>query len=288
MNPNDDIVTPNPDAGNDATTNNFDGFGGPNISYESYNSPEEQTKIDSEKKHEEVTISLTNANGVVSGRPTVDASWKSIAKALMGVSAVFCVGMVVAAIIAVMQINAATNSDKEMQAKKRELTQVYQLMNVSDLVGAQEVMSQEKQQLNGSDIDKINSLLTQRFGAGYKIDFEDDKGYNFIRYNGRFKVASLGIIEVTGTRRVFMYGNIASGEWTMGKFNLNTLKPCENVQGDEAKALKGVIDCAALQEEIDDEQNEEAKKKAQEDQKAPDTPETPDNPDGGEPATPEQ
>lgn len=285
MNPNDDIVTPNPDAGNSGTTSDFDGFGGPNISYESFNSPEEQAKIDVEKKPEEVTIALTNANGVVSGRPTVDASWKSIAKALMGVSAVFCIGMVVAAIIAVMQINAATESDKQVQSTKRELTQLYGLMNVSDLVGAQEVMSQEKQQLNASDIDKINSLLKTRYGAGYKIDFEDDNSYNFIRFNGVYKVASLGIIEETGTRRVFMYGNIATGEWKMGKFNLNQLKPCENVEGEEAKALKGVIDCEALQEEIDDEQKEEAKKKAQEEKKEEDKkPE--EDPEGGEDVKP--
>ena len=61
MNPSGDIVTPNPDADNGASAGgtDFDGFGGPNISYESFNSPEEQAKINAEKKPEEMTIALT-------------------------------------------------------------------------------------------------------------------------------------------------------------------------------------------------------------------------------------
>ena len=51
MNPSGDIVTPNPDpATGDGAGDGFDGFGGPNISYESFNSPEEQAKINAEKK----------------------------------------------------------------------------------------------------------------------------------------------------------------------------------------------------------------------------------------------
>ena len=49
----------------------------------------------------------------------------------------------------------------------------------------------------------------------------------------------------------------------MGKFNVNELKPCADVEGDEAEAIKGIIDCEALQEEIDEEQKEAAKSSEQ-------------------------
>ena len=45
----------------------------------------------------------------------------------------------------------------------------------------------------------------------------------------------------------------------MGKFNTDEFKPCADVEGDEAKAIKGIIDCEELQEEIDEEQKEATK-----------------------------
>ena len=52
------------------------------------------------------------------------------------------------------------------------------------------------------------------------------------------------------------------------------MKPCEGVEGDEAKAIKGIIDCEALQEDIDDAQKEAEKaekQKAADDKKEDDT-----------------
>ena len=263
MYPNGDIVTPNPDAGNGNNSGDgFDGFGGPNISYESFNSPEEQAKIDTEKKPEEVTISLTNANGVVSGRPTVDYSWKNIAKALMGVSAIFLVGMVISVVICVMQINNATQADKEKQNTKSQISQLYELIGADDQVSAAEALSLDKQYMNGSDFASVDKLLTARFGSNYVIDY-DESNINFLKINGKYKVLSLGIVQVTGTKRVVLYQKIASGEWVMGKFNTNELKPCADVEGDEAEAIKGIIDCETLQEEIDEEQKEAAKSSEQ-------------------------
>ena len=259
MNPNGDIVTPNSDVGNSGNSGDgFDGFGGPNISYESFNSPEEQAKIDTEKKTEEVTISLTNANGVVSGRPTVDYSWKNIAKALMGVSAIFLVGMVISVVICVMQIDSATQADKEKQNTKSQISQLYELIGAADQASAAEALSLEKQYMNGSDFTSVDKLLTTRFGANYVIDY-DESNINYLRINGKYKVLSLGIVQVTGTKRVVLYQKIANGEWTMGKFNTDELKPCADVEGDEAKAIKGIIDCEELQEEIDEEQKEATK-----------------------------
>lgn len=263
MNPSGDIVTPNPDADSSANgAGDFDGFGGPNISYESFNSPEEQAKINAEKKPEEMTIALTNANGVVSGRPTVDYSWKNIAKALMGVSAIFCIGMVVAVVITVMQINATDAAEKEKTASDRNLKSLYSLMGATDQGSAVEALSQEKQIFNGSDMAKVDKLLANAYGENYKIDF-DDPSINFVRSNGYLKVLSLGIIRTTGTKRVILYGKIATDEWTMGKFNTDPLKPCEGVEGDEAKAIKGIIDCEALQEDIEDAQKEAEKTEKQ-------------------------
>ena len=275
MNPSGDIVTPNPDADNGASAGgaDFDGFGGPNISYESFNSPEEQAKINAEKKPEEMTIALTNANGVVSGRPTVDYSWKNIAKALMGVTAIFCIGMVVAVVITVMQINATDAAEKERTSTDRNLKSLYELMGANDQGGAVEALSQEKQIFNGSDMAKVDKILANRFGENYKIDY-DDPSINFVRSNGYLKVVSVGIIQTTGTKRVIIYGKIATDEWTLGKFNTNELKPCEGVEGDEAKAIKGIIDCEALQEDIDDAQKEAEKaekQKAADDKKEDDT-----------------
>ena len=222
MYPNGDIVTPNPDAGNGNNSGDgFDGFGGPNISYESFNSPEEQAKIDTEKKPEEVTISLTNANGVVSGRPTVDYSWKNIAKALMGVSAIFLVGMVISVVICVMQINNATQADKEKQNTKSQISQLYELIGADDQVSAAEALSLDKQYMNGSDFASVDKLLTARFGSNYVIDY-DESNINFLKINGK-----------------------------------------ADVEGDEAEAIKGIIDCEALQEEIDEEQKEAAKSSEQ-------------------------
>lgn len=264
MNPSGDIVTPNPDpATGDGAGDGFDGFGGPNISYESFNSPEEQAKINAEKKPaEEMTISLTNANGVVSGRPTVDYSWKNIAKALMGVTAVFLIGMVVAVVITVMQINATDAAEKEKTASDRNLKALYELIGASDQGTAVESLSMEKQIFNGSDMAKLDKLLAGRFGENYKIDY-DDHSINFVRSNGYLKVVSLGIIQTTGTKRIIAYSKIATDEWALGKFNTNTLKPCEGVEGDEAKAIKGIIDCDALQEDIDDAQKEAEKAEKQ-------------------------
>ncbi len=265
MNPNGDIVTPNPDAevGNTGGGDGFDGFGGPNISYENFNSSEEQAKIDAEKKPaEEMTIALTNANGVVSGRPTVDYSWKNIAKALMGVTAIFCIGMVVAVVITVMQINAKDAADKEKTATDRNLKALYELVGASDQSSAVEALSQEKQIFNGTDMAKLDKLLADKFGENYKIDY-DDPSINFVKSNGYLKVVSLGIIQTTGTKRIIAYSRIATDEWQIGKFNTNALKPCENVEGDEAKAIKGIIDCEALQEDVDDAQKEAEKAEKQ-------------------------
>ena len=262
MNPNGDITTPNSDAGNTSGGSDFDGFGGPNISYESFNSPEEQAKINAEKKPEEMTISLTNANGVVSGRPTVDYSWKNIAKALMGVTAVFCIGMVVAVVITVMQINATDAAEKDKTATDRNLKSLYELIGASDQGSAVEALSQEKQIFNGNDMAKVDKILANRFGENYKVDY-DDPSINFVRSNGYLKVLSVGIIQTTGTKRVILYSKIATDEWTLGKFNTNELKPCEGVEGDEVKAIKGIIDCEALQEDIEDAQKEAEKTEKQ-------------------------
>ena len=232
---------------------NFDGFGGPNISYENY---KEEAPAQAAPAPVQPAINVVNANasGVISGRKMVDYIWQRIAFCGLAFSAVFLAGL----IFAVILVGQANTERVKMETEKNSISHniqgLYSILGVSSQEDAIKTLSTEKELLNGGDLVKIDNLLVSKYGVGYAIDFASSD-LNLVKINNSFKVVSLGLSRPTGTIRIILYGRVANGEWKMGGFDsTNTVDPCANSSDEEKEAIAGIFQCG---EPIDDGGNEE-------------------------------
>lgn len=256
MNPQDNN-SPSNDGGEQNGTPNIDGFGGPNISYENY----KETPAPAAPAPVQPAINVVNANGVISGRKMVDYLWQRIAYCALAFSVVLLIGL----IITVVLVGDANTERVKMEAAKTTAehnTQgLYDVLGVNSQEDAVKALTKESEMIDGGDLLKIDTLLTNKYGAGYVIDFADSN-LNFVRMSNVFKVVSVGVAQPTGTIRVILYGRIASGEWKLGGFDSkNTVDPCANSSDEEKEAIAGIFTCGEpMEEEEDDDSSANTKK----------------------------
>lgn len=235
---------------------NFDGFGGPNISYENYNEPAQAAAP--APAPAPASINVVNANGVISGRRMVDYLWQRIAYCALAFSGVLLVGVIVAVIFA-----CVANGDKavlkaEKDSMNNKLNGLYSLMGVSSSEDAATVLDKKNNILTGADISKIDKLLTGKFGAGYRVDYADT-GLNEVHSNRVFKVVSVAVETPARPVRVVLYGRVASGEWILASFDSDDkVDPCANSSDEEKKALEGIFTCGEPMEEEEKEDEEKS------------------------------
>lgn len=234
-----------------SNTQNYDGLNGPNIAYENYDDKAiQQQQQDQQQEASAIpmnVVDVVNANGVVSGRKVVDYTWQRGAICLAVLAVGLLIGLIVSLVIVV-------NTDKELAKIKREqdtteieLNGVYAKMGVSDLTGAIERI-EATEILNGGDLIEVNDLLTNKYGANYKLDLADSN-INFVTRNGVYKIVSLGIHRESGTRRAVLYEKIADGKWKLGGFDATKDDPCEDSTDEEKEAIESVIPCKSEKDE---------------------------------------
>ncbi len=229
-------------------TQNFDGFGGPNISYESFSEPAPQPQPMPQQR-----INVVNANGVISGRKMVDYMWQRLAYCGLIFSVVFLIGLIIAVIFAGISNSDRAKFEAEKIATERNLQGLYGVIGATDQESAINALNEEAEYLNGGDISKVDKLLKNKYGD-YVLDFADSN-INFVRIRNMFKIISLGVVQPNGTVRVILYSRIADGNWKLGGFDSSNVKdPCANSSAEEKKALKGIVVCPDGEEEEPEEQ----------------------------------
>ncbi|MCR5572962.1 MAG: hypothetical protein K6F57_04305 [Candidatus Saccharibacteria bacterium] len=238
--------TENPQAQGQSVPN-FDGFGGPNIAYENYDDNAIQQQQQAQQQASNAipmnVVDVVNANGVVSGRKVVDYTWQRGAILLGVLAAGLLVGLIVALMIVVNNDKEIAKTKRELETTKGELNSIYAKIGVDDLSGAISRIS-STEILNGGDLEEINTLLTGKYNASYKLDLADSN-INFVTRNGVYKVVSLGIHRESGTQRAVLYEKIADGKWKLGGFDASKKDPCADSTDEEKEAIKEVIPCAA-------------------------------------------
>ena len=230
---------------------NGDGFGGPNIAYENFSNEaiqENQQAIQQEAAPIPINvINAVNANGIVSGRKVVDYTWQRGAICLM----VLSLGLLIGLIVVIAMMMSCQNEIVKLQKDKDSINSNYQGLLTTLGVGTKEeavVQMTDPQIVDGGDLDEINSLLAEKYGANYKLDLADHN-INFIRRNGFYKVASFGIQRSSGSRRVILYERIADGKWILGSFDSTKDDPCADADDAEKEAIKNIIVCEAEEEQ---------------------------------------
>ena len=247
-------------------TQNFDGFGGPNISYENFSEPAPQPQPIPQQQ-----INVVNANGVVSGQKMVEYVWKRFAYCGLVFSVIFLIGLIVAVVMAGMANADKAKLEAEKDAMQRNLNGLYEVIGASDQESAIQALDKESEYLNGGDLAKIDKLLTGKYEE-YVVDFADSN-INFVRINNMYKIVSVGIVRPNGTVRALLYSLIADGNWKLGGFDSsNTKDPCANSSAEEKIALQGIVKCPEVVEDDDD-------KKKPDEPEEPEEPENPENPD---------
>ncbi len=227
---------------------NFDGFGGPNISYENYH----EAPAPAPATPTQAPINVVNANGVISGRKMVDYLWQRIAYCALAFAGVLLIGLIVTVVLVGSANTARTKAETEKESVERNLRNLYAALGVSSQNEAIETLTKESELIDGGDLVKIDNLLINKFGAGYTVDFADSN-LNFARVNNVFKVISVAIAQPSGTVRVILYGRIATGEWKLGGFDAkNTVDPCANSSDEEKEAIAGIFTCGEPIEEAED------------------------------------
>lgn len=223
---------------------NFDGFGGPNISYENYT----ETPAPAAPQPAPQQINVVNANGVISGNRMVDYIWKRLAYCGLVFSTVFLIGLIVAVVFAGIANSGRATFEAQKEATNRNLQGLYNVIGVDNQEDAILALDKESEYINGGDLAKIDKLLTNKYGE-YVVDYADSN-INFIRINNMFKVVSMGIVRPNGTIRVILYTRIADGNWKLGGFDSsNATDPCADSSYEEKKALKGIVSCKEKEEE---------------------------------------
>jgi hypothetical protein len=225
---------------------NFDGFGGPNITYESFNAPRPAPAPQPTPQ----SMNVMNANNMPTGQKMVDAIWKKLAYCALIFSIVFMIGLVVAVVLASIANAERAKLEAEKAALSRNLNGLYEVIGASDQENAIQALDKESEYINGGDILKVDKLLTAKYGD-YLLDYADSN-INFVRINNMFKVISLGVVQPNGTIRVILYSRIADGDWKLGGFDSTNKKdPCTNSSSEEKMAIKGIVACgeaAAVEE----------------------------------------
>ena len=230
----------------------FDGFGGPNISYESFS----EAPAAPAPQPTPQQINVVNANGVISGRRMVDYMWQRLAYCGLIFSVVFLIGLIVAVVFVGIMNTDKAKLETEKSSITRNLNGLYEVIGASSQEEAVQALDKESEYLNGGDLAKIDKLLTDKYGE-YVIDFADSN-INFVRINNMFKITSVGIVRPNGTARVILYTRIADGNWKLGGFDSsNTQDPCMNSSAEEKKALKGIVACSDGNDEKPDEEEPE-------------------------------
>lgn len=230
---------------------NGDGFGGPNIAYENFSNEaiqENQQEMQQEAAPIPINvINAVNANGIVSGRKVVDYTWQRGAICLLVLSA----GLLIGLIVAIVMMMNVTNDNVKLQKDKEALNSNYQGILTALGVGSKEDAIKQitdPQILDGGDLDEINALLAEKYGANYKLDLADHN-INFVRRNGFYKIASFGIQRSSGSRRVILYEKIADGKWILGSFDSTKDEPCADADEAEKEAIKNIITCEVEEQE---------------------------------------
>ena len=241
---------------------NFDGFGGPNISYESFNEAPAPTP----QPVAQPQINVVNANGVISGRRMVDYMWQRLAYCGLIFSLVFLIGLIVAVVFVGIVNGDKAKLETEKSNVVRNLNGLYEVIGANTQEEAVQALDKESEYLNGGDLSKIDKLLTGKYGE-YVLDFADSN-INFVRINNMYKIVSLGVVRPNGTARALLYARIADGEWKLGGFDSsNTTNPCVNSSDEEKKALKGIVVCPDVKDE--EPEPEEKKPEEQDPEKKP-------------------
>lgn len=226
---------------------NFDGFGGPNISYENYR----EAPAPAQAAPTQAPINVVNANGVISGRKMVDYLWQRIAYCALAFAGVLLIGLIVTVVLVGSANTARVKAEAEQDSAVRNLNSLYAVLGVSSQSEAVETLTKESELIDGGDLVKIDNLLANKFGADYTVDFADSN-LNFARVNNVFKVISVAIAQPSGAVRVILYGRIATGEWKLGGFDAkNTVDPCANSSDEEKEAIAGIFTCGEPMEEAE-------------------------------------
>lgn len=187
-------------------------------------------------------INAVNANGIVTGDKVVSYIWKRVGICSM----ILCAACLIGVGIAVLMINNVNQEKNKMELSKLEsdnnLTAIYESLGVEEQSTAITRIN-DVETLNGGDINEINVLLTEKFGADYVLDIAD-QNINFVRKSGAYKLVSLGIRRNSGSVRTIMYERIADGVWIMSSFDsTNPEDPCKDSPKEEKKALSGLDVC---------------------------------------------
>ena len=224
---------------------NFDGFGGPNIAYENYDDNAIQQQQQAQQQAASAVpmnvVDVVNANGVVSGRKVVDYTWQRGAILLGVLAGALLLCLIVALVIVVNLDKEIAKTRREFETTQNELNSIYAKLGVDNLAEAVTRMD-STEILNGGDLDEINTLLTGKFNANYKLDLADSN-INFITRNSVYKVVSLGIHRESGTQRAVLYEKISDGKWKLGGFDASKDDACTDSTDEEKEAIKGVIPC---------------------------------------------
>lgn len=224
---------------------NFDGFGGPNISYANYDDKAVQQQQQAQQQEAAPVpmnvVDVVNANGVVSGRKVVDYVWQRGAICLMVLAAGLLVGLALAVFLVVNKSSEVADLKRDKEQIQAEVNSVYTKMGVNDLSGAITQLD-ARETLNGGDLDEINRLLVEKYNADFKLDLADSN-INFVIRNGVYKVVSLGIHRNSGTVRAVLYEKIADGKWVRTGFDASKPDPCQDLTDADKAAIDGIIPC---------------------------------------------
>ena len=253
----------NPMNGGQPGGQNFDGFGGPNISYENYADPQPQQQ---QQVPVQPAINVVNANGVISGRKMVDYLWQRIAYCALAFSVVLLIGLIVAVILVGSANGSTAVAESERDKAQHDVQGLYEILGVDSQEDAVKVLTDEEEYLNGGDLMKIDNLLNGKYPA-YGIDYASSN-INFVRMGNVYKVVSVGIMTNTGTKRVVLYGRIANGEWKLGGFDSdNKVDPCANSSDEEKEAIAGIFTCGEPMEEEEEKKTDDKDNKKTDDEK---------------------
>ena len=222
----------------DSNVQNFDGFGGANIAYENYN----DQIVQQQQAPSAVPINVVNANGVVSGKKVVDYVWQRVAVCMLVLVIGLLAGLCVVLFLTISKSADVAKLEVEKKTIESELVSIYDHLGVSDLSGAIKRI-EAKETMNGGDLAEVNTLLTNKYGANFKLDLADSN-INFVVRNGVYKIVSLGIYRESGTQRAVLYEKISDGKWKLGGFDASKADPCIDSTSEEKEALDGVIPCA--------------------------------------------
>ena len=253
----------NPMNGGQPGGQNFDGFGGPNISYENYADPQPQQQ---QQVPVQPAINVVNANGVISGRKMVDYLWQRIAYCALAFSVVLLIGLIVAVILVGSANGSTAVAESERDKAQHDVQGLYEILGEKKKKDAVKVLTDEEEYLNGGDLMKIDNLLNGKYPA-YGIDYASSN-INFVRMGNVYKVVSVGIVTNTGTKRVVLYGRIANGEWKLGGFDSdNKVDPCANSSDEEKEAIAGIFTCGEPMEEEEEKKTDDKDNKKTDDEK---------------------